>query len=118
MILIPFLLAAAVPAAAPQPTIEQDVRCLLMMSLLAGDESNSEAKQGGTFGVLIWYGRLSARLSAEEIRAAVKRESASMTNAIFKTDGQRCSQEMAAYGGAMQAVAAEMDVSGAEKPAK
>lgn len=116
MLMSVFLAAAA--AAVPQPTAEQDVRCLVLMSAVAGSATDPQAKQGGMFGTLIWYGRLSARLSAEEINAAVKREVATMNKELATSEGQRCSQEMIGYGKAMQGLGEEMKAADPAKPAK
>ena len=112
--LIPVLLAAALP----QPPVEQDVRCLVLMSAVAGSATDPQAKQGGMFGTLIWYGRLSARLPAAEINTAVKREAAAMNKELAVSEGQRCSQEMIGYGKAMQQLGEEMKAEQPDKPAK
>jgi hypothetical protein len=112
--LIAALLLATAAAAAPEPSITDDVRCLIVMSAISGSATEPQAKQGGMFGTLIWYGRLSARMPAEAIAATVKQEAAKMNKDNFVTDAKRCGAEMSAYGTAMQALGAEMKAEGAK----
>ncbi|WP_414901066.1 hypothetical protein ACMT1E_14300 [Sphingomonas flavalba] len=109
--------ALLLQAAAPDtgPGIEPDARCFTVMAL-AASAPDPKAKQAGMMGALLWYGRLSARLPADDIAAAIKAEAKRMDedSASIQTEAQRCSAEIAAYGRAMQALGDEMKGGGAK----
>lgn len=95
--------AAAGPVAAQAPlTADQaDVRCLMVMQVVARDP---KVKEQGTKGVIFYTGRLSGRGAMSRIEAIIKAEAAKMSPQQAKAELQRCSNDLNARGQELNAV--------------
>ena len=91
------------PAAAQAPlTADQaDVRCLMVMQVVARDP---KVKEQGAKGVIFYTGRLSGRGTVSRIEAIVKAEAAKMSPQQAKIELQRCSNDINARGQELNAV--------------
>lgn len=95
--------AAAGPVAAQAPlTADQaDVRCLMVMQVVARDP---KVKEQGTKGVIFYTGRLSGRGAMSRIEAIIKAEAAKMSPQQARAELQRCSNDLNARGQELNAV--------------
>lgn len=105
------------PAAAQAPlTADQaDVRCLMVMQVVARDP---KVKEQGAKGVIFYTGRLSGRGAVSRIEAIVKAEAAKMSPQQAKIELQRCSKDINARGQELNAVNQRLAASARPAPAK
>lgn len=95
-------LALAGPVAAQPLTADQaDVRCLMVMQVVARDPKNADQ---GAKGALFYLGRLSARGSTARIEAIIRTEAPKMPAQQAQVELTRCGAELNAKGKELQAV--------------
>ena len=101
-------------AQAPLTADQADVRCLMVMQVVARDP---KVKEQGTKGVIFYTGRLSGRGPVARIEAIVKAEAARMSPQLAKTELQRCSNDLNARGQELNAVNQRLAASARPAPA-
>lgn len=96
-------LAGAVgPAAAQALSPDQsDVRCLMVMQVVARDPKNADQ---GAKGALFYLGRLSARGPTARIEGIIRAEAPKMPTQQAQVELVRCGNELNARGKELQAV--------------
>lgn len=104
-----------VAAQAPLTADQADVRCLMVMQVVARDP---KVKEQGAKGVIFYTGRLSGRGPVSRIEAIVKAEAAKMSPQQAKTELQRCSKDINARGQELNAVNQRLAASARPAPAK
>ena len=107
------LLTAAAPAAA-QPA-DQDVRCVLAGNAFGATEKDPARKQLALATALFFGGRVDARLSPAQMKAAVTVQGRALTTARLPETMTACAAQFQAKERAMQAIGQE--VARAQQPA-
>ena len=108
---IAYLLSAAALQAAPADSVAFDMRCMLVTERLRerGEES---VRNMAAAAMSFYFGRLDARLGADEFEAGLRGEEQAMrtmTEADFAAALRACGNFMTARGDAMQAIAARVE---------
>lgn len=96
------LAGAAGPANAQALSADQsDVRCLMVMQVVARDPKNADQ---GAKGALFYLGRLSARGPTARIEGIIRAEAPKMPTQQAQVELVRCGNELNARGKELQAV--------------
>ena len=108
------------PAMAQALTPDQaDVRCLMVMQVVARDPKNADQ---GAKGALFYLGRLTARGPIARIEAIIRAEAPKMPSQQAQVELARCGNELNAKGKELQVVnqrlAASVKPAAAPPPAK
>jgi hypothetical protein len=101
LILAAGLTLAGPAAAQPLSADQADVRCLMVMQVVARDPKNADQ---GAKGALFYLGRLSARGSTARIEGIIRAEAPKMPASQAQVELARCGAELNAKGKELQAV--------------
>ena len=93
--------AGPAQAQAPLTADQADVRCLMVMQVVARDP---KLKEQGAKGVIFYTGRLSARGSVSRVEAVIRGEAPKLSPQQAQTELKRCSEELNARGRELAAV--------------
>jgi len=112
------LAASALSAGAPAPVPEtrDDLRCFLIMALLADTSEEGKGKEAAIAGTLYFLGKLDGRAPGLDLEAAATAELAAMTEAEFQGQKTGCISLLEQRGNYMVAVGTAMEKRG--KPSR
>ncbi len=97
-------LLLATAAAASAQTTDQDVRCVLAGNAFGATEKDAARKQLALATALFFGGRVDARLSPAQMRAAVAAQGRALTTADLPATMTACAARFQAKERAMQAI--------------
>lgn len=109
------LLIAGAPVVAQ--TADQDVRCVLAGNAFGATEKNPVRKQLALATALFFGGRVDARLSPAQMRAAVAAQGRALTTADLPATMTACAAQFQAKERAMQAIGRQVAAAQHPQPA-
>ena len=93
--------ACAVAAPVAAQSIDDDVRCLLAANVFARTDKDPAKRQVAAATSVFYLGRLDARISTEQLKAAVTAQVKTMPASTLTPTMNACFKRLAAKGGAM-----------------
>lgn len=86
------LAAFAVAAPVAAQSVDDDVKCLLVANAFARGDKDPTKRQLSMATSLFFLGRLDARVSAEQLKAAMKKQASTMIASSFAPTMNGCAQ--------------------------
>ena len=110
-LILTFLAAAAMalPASAQQPlAVENDLRCIAVISAIIGNLPEGEQRTQVAAGVMYFVGHVEGLAPAVDLKIELKRLIPTITGEVIQSEAQRCSTVLMEKGTMLQAVGAEL----------
>jgi len=113
------LAAVASPAFAQSAAVKQDVRCVIVMNLMAREE---KLKSFAGMGLVYYVGRLDGRGLGAQLQTLLQTEAKGLTQPQAQSEAKRCASEFQARGEQMRTMggppAGQGGATGAAPPPK
>lgn len=109
--------AAGTASAADDAAAKRDVRCVLVVGLIASQASagaSETTKQGMVAGMGYYLGRLKGREPDVDLAARIAAEARGLKLADIQAEALRCGEELKAFGAESQRVGAALKAAGEE----
>lgn len=111
------LVAGTAHAAADDAATKRDIRCVLVVGLVASQaqaSASESARQGMIAGMGYYLGRLKGRDPDIDLTARISAEAKGLKISELQSEGLRCGEELKAFGAESQRVGAALKAVGEE----
>jgi hypothetical protein len=110
-------LSAGSACAADEAAARRDLRCVLVVGIIAGaaqDSASDTTKQGLVASIGYYLGRLKGRDPGIDLTARISAEARGLKLADLQAEAARCGEELKVFGQESQQVGAALKALGAE----